>query len=124
MNDYISREAAKQVLDWHLAGDAAGIACKLMDSLPAADVESVRRWTACSERLPEKDGSYLVADACLGWIAICRFDKEKKFPGARRPKKDFWWRLSSEWGMQRMDGITHWMPLPEIPKEKTDDGKA
>lgn len=43
MSDYISREAAKQVLDWHLVGDVADTACKLIDTVPAADVEPVRR---------------------------------------------------------------------------------
>lgn len=42
MSDYISREAAKQVLDWHLVGDVADTACKLLDTVPAADVEPVR----------------------------------------------------------------------------------
>jgi len=46
MGDYISREAAKQVLDWHLVGDVADTACKLIDTVPAADVGPVRhgRW--------------------------------------------------------------------------------
>ena len=43
MSDYISREAAKQVLDWHLVGDVADTACKLIDTVPAADAELVRR---------------------------------------------------------------------------------
>ena len=49
MSDYISREAAKQVLDWHLVGDVADTACKLIDTVPAADVEPVRRgrWEEC-----------------------------------------------------------------------------
>lgn len=43
MADYISREAAKQVLDWHFVGDVADTACKLIDTVPAADLEPVRR---------------------------------------------------------------------------------
>lgn len=39
MGDYISREAAKQVLDWHLVGDVADTACKLIDTVPAADAD-------------------------------------------------------------------------------------
>lgn len=53
MGDYISREAAKQVLDWQLTGDAAGIACKLMDSVPAADAVNVSALLALRDELYE-----------------------------------------------------------------------
>lgn len=75
------------------------------------------RWIPCSERLPEKDGVYLAANAYIGWIAIYSFAKEKKISGLWGLQKDVWWRLNREWGIQRMDGITHWMPLPEPPEE-------
>lgn len=46
MADYISREAAKQILSTLLVKDAAECACNLIDSVLPADVESVRhgRW--------------------------------------------------------------------------------
>lgn len=46
MADYISREAAKQILSILLVKDAAECACNLIDSVLPADVEPVRygRW--------------------------------------------------------------------------------
>lgn len=42
MSDYISREAAKQILSVLLVKDAAECACNLIDSVFPADVEPVR----------------------------------------------------------------------------------
>lgn len=46
MADYISREAAKQILSRLLVKDAAECACNLIDCILPADVEPVRhgRW--------------------------------------------------------------------------------
>lgn len=46
MADYISRDAAKQILSVLLVKDAAECACNLIDSVFPADVEPVRhgRW--------------------------------------------------------------------------------
>ena len=43
MSDYISREAAKQILSILLIKDAAECACNLVDCVLPADVEPVRR---------------------------------------------------------------------------------
>lgn len=46
MSNYISREAAKQILSRMLTDNAAECACNLIDSVLPADVEPVRygRW--------------------------------------------------------------------------------
>ena len=46
MSDYISRDAAKQILSRMLTDNAAECACNLIDSVLPADVEPVRygRW--------------------------------------------------------------------------------
>lgn len=57
MSDYISREAAKQILSRMLTDNAAECACNLIDSVLPADVEPVRhgewrlvrRMAACGE---------------------------------------------------------------------------
>lgn len=57
MSDYISREAAKQILSVLLVKDAAECACNLVDCVLPADVEPVRhgewllgrRMAACGE---------------------------------------------------------------------------
>ena len=43
MDDYISRDAAKQILSVLLVKDAAECACNLVDCVLPADVEPVRR---------------------------------------------------------------------------------
>lgn len=43
MSDYISREAAKQILSVLLVKDAAECACNLVDCVLPVDVEPVRR---------------------------------------------------------------------------------
>lgn len=54
MNDYISREAAKQILSVLLVKDAAECACNLIDSVFPADVEPVRygRWEPGNQICP------------------------------------------------------------------------
>ena len=52
------------------------------------------KWINVEERLPEKNGRYLVVEANhYKWVGVCSM-REGKF--------DF--------------GITHWMSLPEPPK--------
>lgn len=69
-------------------------------------------WIKCSERFPEKEGSYLL------------FDGTEVFAGTFYECK----RAGNCWGIQSCDGfcygnferedrITNWMPLPEPPKE-------
>lgn len=100
MNDYISREAAKQILSVLLVKDAAECACNLIDSVFPADVEPVRRWIPCSERLPEHSVRCLCY--CNGEVRVLKY-----------------WRTQQEFqygGRER--NVTHWMPLPEPPEEE------
>lgn len=53
------------------------------------------KWISVNERLPEKDGDYITYGD--GDIKI----------------RTFFFRLYFEWD----DCVTHWMPLPEVPKE-------
>lgn len=57
------------------------------------------RWIPVTERLPEEDGFTLIFTA-HGHAGVCYF-------------------TNGWWGGYGMDGITHWMPLPEPPKEET-----
>lgn len=61
MSDYISREAAKQILSRLLIKDAAECACNLIDSVLPADVEPVRhgQWLRTDD-----DWSSLVTIQC------------------------------------------------------------
>ena len=80
------------------------------------------KWIPVSERLPDKDGSYLVFKKNVYGTdtRALRFAKD----GRKVDKYDFhtewknvWYRYDIEWGYITIDDITHWMPLPEPPKE-------
>ena len=63
-------------------------------------LKSVPKWIPVTERCPEKSGDYLVFDDC------------------RNLYINEWHCLSKKW--QFYDSrITHWMPLPEPPKEES-----
>ena len=67
-------------------------------------------WISVEERLPEKEGSYLVYDighfrgSSTPQIRITYFKKGDKY-------HDYMWK----------NHFTHWMPLPRTPKERGDE---
>lgn len=64
--------------------------------------EATPKWIPVTERLPEKDGIYLT------------FNKKKEYEFRFfQTEKRMWPAVWDE------DGVTHWMPLPEPPKEGT-----
>lgn len=79
-------------------------------------------WIPVTERLPEEDGKYLVFEQSSGRTntSILRFAKDARkvdrydFKGRW---KNAWYEYDSEWGHYTVDSVTHWMPLPEPPKE-------
>lgn len=82
----------------------------------------VQRWIPVTERLPEKDGSYLCLSQYCGsrWCAVRGFAKDgrkKDEYDFQRRWKNVWFDYDSEHGYFVIDSITHWMPLPEPPKE-------
>lgn len=74
----------------------------------AADVELVRRWIPVGKRLPKDCGEYLV-----------RANSER-FPGVKYTGICLYCNDNKTWysDHSRVEGITHWMPLPEPPEEK------
>ena len=64
------------------------------------------KWIKCSERLPEPLEEVLVCLGGMKMIDVARFD----------PKFDNRFVTSSNVVFTK-DNITHWMPLPELPKE-------
>ena len=76
------------------------------DALTAriAELEAERRWIPVSERLPERDGFYLVLEnvnQVAGYYHWC---------------KVFGW--NTDGGRTNIQSVTHWMPLPEPPEVK------
>lgn len=117
MSDYISREKLKEALenadadvcesypdghcDWGFGRKNIN---DVIDGVPTADVEPVRRWIPCSERMPEtngKDVSYLVYVPSFGAVDIADYHPDV-----------------GEWTFMCLPvTVTHWMPLPEPPEE-------
>lgn len=63
------------------------------------------RWIRTRDRLPEKDGSYIVCSGKSGAVFTAHF-----------------WAQSKAWsGRSNGKYITHWMPLPEPPVYEKED---
>lgn len=96
------------------------------------------RWIPVSERLPEKDGKYLVAVRSFcglpSYIDVLNFatDLHKvyayDFP-EQRSLETFWilqtkcgfWEYDAKWGCNEVDDVIAWMPLPEPYKEESEE---
>ena len=82
---------------------------------------TVQEWISVKDRLPEKDGAYLVTTNSLGdrqsvklrWFAK---DGENVDAYDLAGQKDVWYLYDIECGYVSIDSVTHWMPLPEPPK--------
>ena len=108
MAEYILREAARDVFqrlaydDWNQGAgttwaEAFAESAELIDTIPAADVQESMKWIPVTERLPETHENVLV---------------RSKFVKMRT---DF---ISRDGRWYTTPGVTHWMPLPEPPKEE------
>lgn len=88
----------------------------------AEDINVPSKWIPVTERLPDKDGKYLVHKNIFGdsyvsaiWFAkdgrkVSRYDFENRW-------ENVWYEYDSEYGYVAIDSVTHWMPLPEPPKD-------
>ena len=94
----------------------------LIKAIPAEDVAPAKKWIPVSERLPEEKCKCLVYKKYTGLSALVSFTNdlesidEYDFQGQKR-----WgfFYYDSEYGYCESLGVTHWMPLPEPPKEGT-----
>lgn len=96
-----------------------------IDEIPAADVEPKQRWISVTDRLPEVGEDVLIyavdkSDDFPGVIAITDRMIFRLFPSSEGVET---WR--SPWQCFMTDyEITHWMPLPEPPKEDKEEDHA
>ena len=82
---------------------------------------TVQEWIPVKDRLPEKDGSYLVTSNYFGnnqCIDVLGFVKDgetvDKYELAGQ--KYVWYFYDSEYGYVSTHSVTHWMPMPQPPK--------
>lgn len=64
------------------------------------------RWIPCSERMPEKNGQWVLCLCVSGAIEVLKFDYTMWNWDAQYPGRCY---------MENY--VTHWMPLPQLPKE-------
>ena len=118
MTDYISREAAimtlRETADCANCNASSSVVCdfcdienaaRLINGIPSADVEPVRRWIPCSERLPEAGKRVLATDG--GFVGEMYINRRGQ-----------WQRhnVVNHESLMALD-ILFWMPLPEPPEE-------
>ena len=82
---------------------------------------TVQEWISVEDRLPEKDGAYLVTTNSFGdrqrvklrWFAK---DGENVDTSDLAGQKNVWYLYDIECGYVSINSVTHWMPLPQPPK--------
>lgn len=83
---------------------------KLIERLIAHGV-TVQKWISVKERLPKYGVPVLAADSRDGFVReLCL----EKYAGDK-----VFWVSEGHWCLNT-DEVTHWMPLPEPPKEVTE----
>jgi hypothetical protein len=78
------------------------------------------KWISVEERLPEDKCECLVyvkphsakAYVKVSWFYPCYDGSDPDMKGRK-----LWTGYDSDWGMYELRNVTHWMPLPEAPKE-------
>lgn len=90
--------------DGRMTSDAVITKCEI-DSMPTVDPDRHERWIPCSERLPEKNGRYLVTNSAWGAMEV---DWNACVDGA--------------WVFSNTKPIA-WMPLPEPYKMGGDENE-
>ena len=80
-------------------------------------------WIPVTERLPEKDGKYLVHRViCNGvsTMSVAGFAHKGKnvHEYDLRKHKNVWYDYDGEVGYYPLSYVIHWLPLPEPPKEE------
>ena len=90
--------------------------------------EEVRqmRWIPVEERLPDKPGHYLVCTNVNYWHGGC-MDKNGSssnagttdgYAGTTLSVLDCFYDITGDWNRVCNAHVTHWMPLPSLPKEE------
>ncbi len=110
---------AIEELSMKLHGDEAAIV-GMKREIERMVVSDKPRWIPVTERLPENGQRCLVYTTThqIGCFAK-NLEKVDKYD-FRGEKHHGWYYLDSEWGFCEILNVTHWMPLPEPPKEEAE----
>ena len=85
---------------------------EVVEPTVAKDIKVPDKWVSVKDRLPEKSGQYL-----------CWFGANKVAIGpAIVTYVDEWKAFGNLVSLEKYPNITHWMPLPEPPKEDNNEG--
>ena len=99
--------------------DALDTAIAALREQDATDTNVGCKWVSVDERLPEKKGQYLVYTTWTygSFIRLCNWTP--KYNGFEEHLKGraIWYSYDSEYGDYECRDITHWMTMPEPPKE-------
>ena len=79
------------------------------------DVQPVKQWISVKDRLPDDNGKYMVW--YKGELDICEFDVESLTFGYTYDDYDEMYSHLVCWDDGMDKDITHWMHLPEPPKD-------
>ena len=111
------------------ANDAIEELGRDLDSMNEANIAlygALPKWIPVAERLPKEDGRYLVSYPLFNvkaWMRVAYFSTNLyyvdryAFPGKGNKRPGFYYS-DDEYGDVELQDITHWMPLPEPPKEE------
>ena len=71
------------------------------------------KWISVEERLPDDRGNFITKIHCDNgdWIEVNTFDHMEKE----------WWHDAVNCTVKATEFVTHWMPLPEAPKEDCNE---
>ena len=80
------------------------------------------KWYNAKTEPPKENGKYLCVTQfsmhqsydIYGWANRLRDVDKHDFKGIKRGG---WYSYDGEYGFYEVDRVTHWMPLPELPKD-------
>lgn len=125
-NEYIDKGALYDAL-WDAKEEKQVKSLKgvfdFIDKFPCEDVQE-DKWISVNDRLPEKDGEYLCVwkgrrsgESFIDRVGFAKnLYKVDEFDFKNEKGKSGFYGYDSEWGYYSKKWITHWMPLPELPK--------
>lgn len=92
-------------------------ALRVIENMPAADVQPVDRWISCKDKMPEDNTLVLFVYVSKNGVKSVHYGYHQTLKGLGSS----WAKPSGGWHYYD-DDITHWQPLPEPPKDGDTNG--